>query len=142
MSNLDLVELIELPKISDPRGNLSFVEQNQHIPFEIRRIYYLYDIPGGSERGSHAHKNLKQLMIAISGSFDIRLNDGNDSKNFHLNRPYLGLYIPPMLWRSLDNFSSGSVCMVIASDLYDEDDYLRNYTNYLNHIAINDTPGQ
>lgn len=137
MSNLKNARIVELPKISDVRGNLSFVEQHKHIPFDIRRIYYLYDVPGGSERGSHAHKELKQLMIAISGSFDIRLDDGNESRTFHLNRPYLGLYVPPMLWRSLGNFSSGSVCMVIASELYDENDYFRNYNEYLTYSSKN-----
>ena len=96
--------IIELPKISDPRGNLSFIEGSQHIPFDIKRVYYLYDVPGGSDRGSHAHKNLHQFIVAMSGSFDVVLDDGKEKKRFHLNRPYCGLYVCPMMWRSLDNF--------------------------------------
>lgn len=118
---------VELPKITDHRGNLTFIEGNQHIPFDIRRVYYLYDVPGGAERGGHAHKELSQLIVAMSGSFDVILNDGKESKRFHLNRSYNGLYVCPMIWRELDNFSSGSVCMVLASNLYDESDYYRDY---------------
>lgn len=124
-------KIIELPKIADPRGNLTFVENGNHIPFDISRVYYLYDVPGGSERGGHAHKELSQLIIAMSGSFDVVLNDGHEEKRFHLNRSYYGLYVCPMIWRELDNFSSGSVCMVLASNLYDEDDYYRDYNEYL-----------
>ena len=120
-------KLIELPKISDPRGNLSFIEGGQHIPFNIGRVYYLYDVPGGSDRGSHAHKSLHQFIVAMSGSFDVVLDDGKEKKRFHLNRSYYGLYICPMMWRDLDNFSSGAVCMVLASDRYNESDYIRNY---------------
>jgi hypothetical protein len=123
--------IIELPKISDPRGNLTFVEGTQHVPFAIQRVYYLYDVPGGAERGGHAHKALQQLIIAMSGSFDVVLDDGNERKRFHLNRSYFGLYVCPMIWRELDNFSSGSVCMVLASNRYDESDYYRDYTEYL-----------
>lgn len=123
--------LVQLPKISDPRGNLTFIQSSDQIPFEIQRVYYLYDVPGGAERGGHAHKQLHQLVIAMSGSFDVTLDDGSDKKLFHLNRPYFGLYICPMIWRNLDNFSSGSVCMVIASRPYSEDDYLRQYTEFL-----------
>ena len=126
--------MINLPKISDSNGNLTFVESCKHIPFDIRRIYYLYDIPGGSFRGSHAHKNLHQFIIAISGSFDIEIDDGNTKKRFHLNRPYFGLYLPPMMWRFLDNFSSGSVCMVMASEIFNEADYLRDYSQFLSHV--------
>lgn len=122
---------IELPKINDPRGNLTFVEGGRHIPFDIRRVYYLYDVPGGAERGGHAHKELHQLIIAMSGSFDVILNDGRGKKRFHLNRSYNGLYVCPMIWRELDNFSSGSVCMVLASNQYDEEDYYRDYDAYL-----------
>ena len=124
-------KIIELPKIADPRGNLTFVENGNHIPFDISRVYYLYDVPGGSERGGHAHKELSQLIIAMSGSFDVVLNDGHEEKRFHLNRSYYGLYVCPMIWRELDNFSSGSVCMVLASNLYEEDDYYRDYNEYL-----------
>jgi len=127
--------IIELPKIADPRGNLTFVESSRHIPFEISRVYYLYDVPGGSERGGHAHKELNQLIIAMSGSFDVVLDDGNEQKRFHLNRSYYGLYVCPMIWRELDNFSSGSVCMVLASNLFDEDDYYRDYSVYVASLA-------
>jgi hypothetical protein len=123
--------IIDLPKITDPRGNLTFVEGNGHIPFEIRRVYYLYDVPGGSDRGEHAHKSLHQFMIAMSGSFDVVLHDGDREHKFHLNRSYYGLYICPMMWRKLDNFSSGSVCMVLASEKYDADDYIRYYDQFL-----------
>jgi dTDP-4-dehydrorhamnose 3,5-epimerase-like enzyme len=123
--------IIDLPKISDPRGNLTFVEGKQHIPFDILRVYYLYDVPGGAERGGHAHKQLHQLIIAMSGSFDVVLDDGIEKKRIHLNRSYNGLYVCPMIWRELDNFSSGSVCMVLASNLYDESDYYRDYSEYL-----------
>lgn len=123
--------MLELPKIHDPRGNLTFVESGNHIPFDIKRVYYLYDVPGGSERGGHAHKGLFQLIIAMSGSFDVVLDDGNGKKRFHLNRSYQGLYVCPMIWRELDNFSSGSVCMVLASNVYDEADYFRNYEEFL-----------
>jgi hypothetical protein len=123
-------KLIELPKVSDPRGNLTFVEGCVHIPFEIKRVYYLYDVPGGSERGSHAHKGLHQFIVAMSGSFDVVLNDGIETKRFHLNRSYSGLYVCPLMWRDLENFSSGSVCMVLASERYDENDYIRNYQEF------------
>ncbi len=119
--------IIELPKISDPRGNLSFIEGGQQIPFEIQRVYFLYDVPGGSDRGSHAHKNLHQFIVAMSGSFDVVLDDGKEKKRFHLNRSYYGLYVCPMMWRYLDNFSSGGVCMVLASAHYDAADYIRDY---------------
>jgi hypothetical protein len=123
--------VVKLPKISDPRGNLTFIEGNNHIPFEIKRVYYTYDVPGGSDRGAHAHKNLQQLIIAMSGSFDVVLDDGFDKKRFHLNRSYFGLYVCPMMWRELDNFSSGSVCLVLASELFDPDDYYRDYDEFL-----------
>jgi dTDP-4-dehydrorhamnose 3,5-epimerase-like enzyme len=123
--------IIVLPKIRDHRGNLSFIEGGNHIPFDIQRVYYLYDVPGGAERGGHAHKALHQLIIAMSGSFDVILDDGNEKKRFHLSRSYYGLYVCPMMWRELDNFSSGSVCMVLASNKYDEEDYYREYCDYL-----------
>ncbi len=122
---------IELPKIADPRGNLTFVEGGNHIPFEIRRVYYLYDVPGGSDRGAHAHRKLHQFVVAMSGSFDIVLDDGDRHRRFHLNRSYFGLYVCPMMWRSLDNFSSGGVCMVLASEAYDPADYIRDYKEFL-----------
>lgn len=127
-------KFIELPKIDDPRGSLTFIEANRHIPFSFQRVYYLYDVPGGAERGGHAHKALHQLIIAMSGSFDIHLDDGLEKKSVHLNRSYYGLYIPPMIWREIDNFSSGSVCMVIASDYYDELDYYRNYGEFRDDV--------
>lgn len=127
-------KIIELPKITDPRGNLTFIEGKRHIPFDIRRVYYLYDVPGGAERGGHAHKALSQLIIAMSGSFDVILDEGGEKKRFHLNRSYQGLYVCPMMWRELDNFSSGSVCMVLASNDYDESDYYRDYNEYLTAI--------
>ena len=131
MNKLEHCRLIDLPKISDPRGNLTFIEGNQHVPFDIKRIYYTYDVPGGSDRGAHAHKRLHQLIIAMSGSFDVVLDDGFEKKRFHLNRSYFGLYVCPMMWRELDNFSSGSVCLVLASELFDPDDYYRDYDLFL-----------
>ena len=127
-------EIIELPKINDPRGNLTFVENQTHIPFNIKRVYYTYDVPGGAERGGHAHKELIQLIIAMSGSFDITLDDGFEKKKFHLNRSYFGLYVCSMIWREIDNFSSGSVCMVLASEFFDEADYYREYQDFLNAV--------
>lgn len=126
--------MLDLPKISDPRGNLTFIEYPQHIPFEIKRTYYLYDVPGGAERGGHAHKELQQLIIAMSGSFDIVLDDGVNKQRIHLNRPYFGLYVNTMVWRELDNFSSGSVCMVLASIPYDESDYYRDYEEFIHAL--------
>lgn len=123
--------VVDLPKISDPRGNLTFIESGRHVPFDIARVYYLYDVPGGGERGGHAHKALRQLIVAMSGSFDVVLDDGMEQRRIHLNRSYQGLLVCPMIWRELDNFSSGSVCMVLASQLYDEDDYYRDYDIYL-----------
>jgi dTDP-4-dehydrorhamnose 3,5-epimerase-like enzyme len=129
---LENCKLIDLPKISDPRGSLSFIEGGHHIPFDIKRVYYVYDLPGGAERGGHAHKNLHQLIVAISGSFDVVLDDGVNKSRVHLSRSYYGLYVCPMIWRELDNFSSGSVCLVLASNLYDESDYYRSYADYIN----------
>jgi hypothetical protein len=123
--------IIELPKVTDPRGNLTFVEGGNHIPFEIRRVYYLYDVPGGSDRGAHAHRNLHQFVVAMSGSFDIVLDDGDRQRRFHLNRSYYGLYICPMMWRTLDNFSSGAVCMVLASEVFTPADYIRDHGEFL-----------
>ncbi|RJX19160.1 MAG: WxcM-like domain-containing protein [Desulforudis sp.] len=129
---------IELPKIQSSKGNLTFIEQNRHIPFEIKRIYYLYDIPGGEVRGSHAHKSLQQFFIAASGSFDLILDDGYNKQRYHLNRSYYGIYLPSMIWRVLDNFSSGSVCIVLASDYYDEYDYIRDYDEFLARVIYRD----
>lgn len=124
------IELISIPKIGEPRGNLSVVE-GEVIPFEIKRVYYLYDVPAGAERGGHAHKNLKQFLIALSGSFDVVLNDGNEQQTITLNKPYEGLLIHEGIWRELNNFSSGSVCLVIASAVFDEDDYIRDFEEFL-----------
>jgi hypothetical protein len=126
--------MVDLPKINDPRGNLTFIEGGRHVPFDIRRVYYLYDVPGGAERGGHAHKELHQLIVAMSGSFDVILDDGTEKRRIHLNRSYNGLYVCPMIWRELDNFSSGSVCMVLASNHYDEADYFRDYQEFLRAV--------
>lgn len=130
---IDKCKIIDLPIIKDPRGNLTFIEAGRHIPFDIRRVYYLYDVPGGSERGGHAHKELHQLIIAMSGSFDINLDDGHAKKTIHMNRSYYGLYVCPMIWREMDNFSSGAVCMVLASNYYDEADYYREYAQFVSN---------
>jgi len=132
--SLSNCKIIQFPVISNPEGNLTFIEGENHIPFEIKRVYYLYDVPGGAVRGGHAHKNLQQLITAMSGSFDITLDDGNNKKTYHLNRSYYGLYICPMVWRVISNFSSGSVCLVLASELYNEDDYHRDYETFINVI--------
>ena len=124
-------KIIQLPVIHDPRGNLTFIESEKHIPFEIKRVYYLYDVPGGATRAGHGHKLLKQLMIAMSGSFDVELDDGTEKKKYHLNRSSYGLYIPQMIWRDIDNFSSGSVCMVLASEHFQESDYYRDYAEFV-----------
>lgn len=132
---VDQCRIVELPKISDPRGNLTFIEGGRHVPFDFQRMYYLYDVPGGAERGGHAHKALHQLIIAMSGSFDVLLDDGRNKKQFHLNRSYYGLYVCPLIWRELNNFSSGSVCVVLASNTYDEADYYRDYSEFLQAIG-------
>jgi len=129
-SPLESCYLIDLPKILDPRGNLSFIEAHRHVPFDIKRVYYLYDVPGGETRGGHAHKNLEQFIIAASGSFDVVVRDADDRKEFFLNRSYYGLYVPKMVWREIENFSSGSVCLVLASDYYDESDYYRDFEEF------------
>ncbi|RLD60940.1 MAG: WxcM-like domain-containing protein [Bacteroidetes bacterium] len=123
-------QLIELPKISNRAGNITPINGSLDIPFEIQRVYYLYDIPGGAERGGHAHKELKQLIVAASGSFDVHLDDGQTQKVISLNRPYYGLLIVPGIWRELHNFSSGSISLVLASQHYDENDYIRDYTKF------------
>ncbi len=129
--NIKKCKITDLPKIQDVRGNLTFIEGGHHIPFNIQRVYYLYDVPGGAERCGHAHKWLHQLIIAMSGSFDVILDDGKNKRRFHLNRSYIGLYVCPMIWRELSNFSSGSVCMVLASNHYDENDYYRDYREFI-----------
>ena len=129
--SLSNCKIVELPKIADPRGNLTFIEGERNIPFEIKRVYYLYDVPGGATRAGHGHKTLQQLIIAMSGSFDVVLDDGFGRERYHLNRSYNGLYVCSMMWREIDNFSSGSVCMVLASDFFDEADYFRNYDDFV-----------
>ena len=124
--------IIELDKHhSDRKGNLTVVENGKTIPFHVKRVYYLYDVPGGESRGSHAHKHLEQLIIAASGSFTVTLDDGKQKRSFFLNRPYQGLYIRPGLWRDLEDFSSGAVCMVLASDVYKKEDYIREYQEFI-----------
>lgn len=126
--------VIELPKISDPRGNLTFIEGGHHVPFEVKRVYYLYDVPGGESRGGHAHRNLEQFIVAASGSFDVSLDDGNQQSTFFLNRSYFGLYVPRLVWRELLNFSSGSVCLVLASEFYDGADYYRDHDEFVRDV--------
>jgi dTDP-4-dehydrorhamnose 3,5-epimerase-like enzyme len=132
MTTIHDTSIINLPTIGeDMRGSLSFVESEKHLPFSLTRAYYLYDVPGGAERGGHAHKDLQQLIIAMSGSFDVMLDDGRQRKTVTLNRPYHGLYVPTMIWRELVNFSSGAVLFVLASNLYSEDDYFRSYDEFV-----------
>ena len=125
--SLSECRIINFPKINDVRGNLSFIENNNQIPFEIKRAYYLYDVPSGATRGGHSHKIMQQIIIAISGSFDVILDDGNNKKLYFLNRPHYGLYVSPGIWRELENFSSNSVALSLVSTLYDERDYVRDY---------------
>ncbi len=139
MINEDKPQLIDLPKIEDNRGNLTFIENSRHIPFDIKRVYYLYDVPGGESRGGHAHKELRQYIIAASGSFDVILDDGKNKTTFSLNRSYYGLYIPKMTWRELENFSSGSVCLVLASEYYDPTDYYYTYEDFLKAVDERDS---
>jgi dTDP-4-dehydrorhamnose 3,5-epimerase-like enzyme len=123
--------VVEFPRVTDPRGNLTYIEAHEHVDFDIKRVYYLYDVPGGAERGGHAHRHLLwEVLIAMSGSFDVILEDGTTRQRIHLNRSYYGLFIPKMVWREIDNFSSGSVCMVLASDHYDEADYYRDWHDF------------
>jgi len=138
--SLNDCKLIDLPKINDPRGNLTFVEGGRHVPFDIKRVFYLYDVPGGADRGGHALKKCHQFLIAMSGSFDVILYDGREKQRIHLNRSYNGLYIPPMIWREMDNFSSGSVCLALASTAYEANDYYRDYQEYLK--AVSELPRQ
>ncbi len=126
--------IIELPKITDPRGNLTFIEETRHIPYNIKRVFFLYDVPGGESRAGHALKTCNQLLIAVSGSFNVTLDDGSEKQIFHLNRSYYGLQIPPLIWREIDNFASGSVCMVLASEFYSEADYHREYNEFLKAV--------
>ena len=130
-------QLLDLPRIQDPRGNLTFVEGGGHIPFDIARVFYLYDVPGGESRAGHANRALQEVIAAVSGSFDVVLDDGQEQRTFTLNRPYVGLHVPGMLWRELVNFSSGSVALVLASTPYDADDYYRDYDEYVDVMGGN-----
>ena len=132
-SIVDECRIIHLRKISDPRGNLTPIEGGQDLPFDIKRIYYLYDVPSGESRGAHAHKELQQLIIAANGSFTITLDDGKNKKAFMLNRPYQGLYVVPGIWRDLDDFSSGAVLLCLASEHYEASDYIRDYDEFLKY---------
>ena len=127
------IELIKIPKIEDPRGNLSVIE-NDIVPFDIRRVYYLYDVPTGAERGGHAHKKLQQFLVALSGSFEVVLNDGNEEQIITLNKPFEGLLIKNEIWRELKNFSSGAVCLVVASEVFNEEDYIRDFNDFLSFV--------
>ena len=125
------LRIINLPKIEDPRGNLTFIEEDNHIPFEIKRVYWIYDVPGGQCRGGHAFKKQQEFIVALSGSFDVKVDDGKQKQTFSLNRSYYGLYIPNGLWREMNNFSTNSLAMVLSSTFYNEEDYIREYQNYL-----------
>ena len=141
-SNVFDCTMVELDRHhSDRKGNLSVMENGRTLPFEVKRIYYLYDVPGGESRGAHAHKNLEQLIVATSGSFTVTLDDGVCKRTFFLNRPYQGLYVKPGIWRDLQDFSSGSVCMVLASEKYDEADYIRDYSDFLDYRNDTSTGG-
>lgn len=131
----NLPRIIEIPKITDPRGNLSVVEGGQLLPFDIKRVFYLYDVPADSERGGHAHYQAQQFLIALGGSFDVVLDNGTEQRRYTLNRPYRGLLIPPGYWRTMDNFSSGCVCLVLTNMHYNEADYIRDYEEYKEHVA-------
>lgn len=127
---MDGVEIITLPKIPDPRGNLTFIEMQNHVPFNIERAFWTYDVPGGQTRGGHAYKESKEFIVALSGSFDVVLDDGNGKKVYSLNRSYFGLYVPPMIWKHLENFSTNALCLTLASTQYDANDYLRDFNQF------------
>jgi hypothetical protein len=130
-ATVDDCRIIDLPKVNDPRGNLTFIEQFRHVPFEIRRLFYIYDVPTAESRGAHAHRCLQQFMICVSGSFDVALDDGAARMKVHLNRPWKGLHVPPLIWAAEVNFDPGSICLVLTSDLFDEHDYIRDYAEFL-----------
>jgi len=130
-ATLSEVKLVSLPKIEDPRGNLSFIEEEQHIPFKIERTYWIYDVPGGQVRGGHAFKEQQEFIVALSGSFDVTIDDGKEQKTFSLNRSYYGIYLPAGLWRQMDNFSTNSLAMVLSSTHFSQDDYIRDYKEFL-----------
>jgi dTDP-4-dehydrorhamnose 3,5-epimerase-like enzyme len=130
---LNEVKIIQLPKILDERGNLSFFENEKQVPFRMARAYWIYDVPGGETRGGHAYKNMQEMIVAMSGSFDVVLNDGKEKKTFSLNRSYNGLYVPRMIWRHMENFSTNSLALIVADQLYQEDEYIRNFEIFLNY---------
>lgn len=129
--NLDQAQIIELPKVCDPRGNLSFIESNHHVPFTVKRSYWIYDVPGGMHRNGHAFIEQDEFIVALSGSFDVVLNDGNGEKRYHMSRSYYGLYVPRMTWRALDNFSTNSVALVLSSTEYDPNDYIEDFDEFI-----------
>lgn len=134
--SVDSAQLVSLPKIADPRGNLSFIEAGRPVPFAIKRSYWIYDVPGGETRGGHAYRSLQECIIALSGSFDVHLDDGERKRRVSLNRSYLGLVVPRLLWRRLDNFSTNAVCLILASDYYDAADYIRDYAEFLREVRV------
>ena len=135
-SNITTARIVILPKIEDPRGNLSFIEEERHIPFKIERTYWIYDVPGGQFRGSHAFKKQQELIVALSGSFDVVVDDGKEQKTYSLNRSYFGLYIPAGLWRQMENFSTNSLAMVLSSTRFSEEDYIREYAEFLKYKGL------
>ncbi len=138
MTTIDDCQIIQFPRISRPQGNITPVQGRIELPFEIERVYYLYDIPGGANRGGHAHWNLQQVIVSAMGSFSVEVDDGSKRKSIRLNRAYYGLYIPPMIWRELIDFSSGGICLVFASKPYQEADYIRNYQSFIGQKAVVD----
>lgn len=132
--NRNNYSIIDFPKIIDPRGNLTVAENMQHVPFDVRRVYWTYDVPAGESRGGHAHKQCREVIIAVSGSFTVTLDNGSEKQSFHLNHPWQGLLVETGIWRTLEDFSSGAVCLVLASELFDEEDYIREYDSYINYI--------
>ena len=133
MTTVEGCRLIDLPRIVRAEGNITPIEGGTHVPFEIARVYYLYDVPGGASRGGHAHKHLQQLLVSVMGAFDVVLDDGFARKRVHLDRAYHGLYLPNLIWRELENFSSGGICIVLASQPYEEDDYIREYSDFVDY---------
>lgn len=129
--HLDDCKVVELPKITDPRGNLTFVEGDKHVPFPIKRVFYLYDVPTAASRGAHAHRQQHQFLICLSGSFDVEIDDGTDRRVVHLNRPWKGLHVPPTIWAAEVNFDPGTLCLVLASDTFSETDYIRDYDAFI-----------
>ena len=130
MSNINKPYLINLPKIIDPRGNLSFIEEEKHVPFKIERSFWIYDVPGGEKRGGHAYTKQQEFIVALSGSFDVILNNGKEEFKFHLNRSYYGLFVPAMIWREMNNFSTNSLALIVVDQAFNEEDYIRDFSNY------------